>query len=366
MRTLKLSRCDLSHLDLYDEPLDPISFLRKIVNMNKIKFNILDEIIPPYMKNTTINICINLNTILNYLYTEKNIAAYNALNTVVSNTAISVELVNLFIHYREFFFKRRNCSTRIFVYYFNKEVSKSFDGYFKDELETISEDNPKSAVMNQLINLNLKLVNEILYYIDDMYFIKSDGIEPSLIPYYILKKLNNKSDKTYNLVLSRDKFDRQMLLLERTCLLNLNGKKTKLLKYRDIYDNIHKRNVHPLFYPILLSFNGLNNRNIDRIEKFSFKKVAKQIETLNELGLDVKPNIRKICRLIECDNYDKVLDNYYTCDLERMYNNISNLEKQIITGNLINRHDNQSLMALNNSVIYMNNNIKLVEAFMGV
>lgn len=341
--------------------------IEPILNYQKVSYEKLKELINvELIKDKIINIYVNMNSVINYFYAPATIDAMNSLRKL-ENVLFVPEFINLLAHYRHYFYSRFGCSTRFFIYYMNKEVVGK-DDYCTDMLDRMSIDNIKTGMMNDILISNMNMIETMCKYLQNIYFIKSDGIEPSLIPYHIIKKLSKRENEC-NIVMTHDYYDYQLLNLEKTIILSAAGNRSKVYTRDNIYykkmKNIkYEMNnaLSPELFTLIMSLTGYNKRNIDKLDKYGFSKCIKTIDNLLENNLmnnRYNSSIQELAILFNVD-YDKLLDNFNKCDLKLNHKLMNSIDENIITRNLINLQDNDTIMYINSNY-FPYNNIKLVE-----
>lgn len=339
--------------------------IEPIINFQKIRYEKLNELLSGknIKHRKRFNIFINMETILDYFYREDIISGMNSLKSK-ENIILVAEFMNLISHYRHYFWSRYGSKTRFFMYHLNKKVTKSKEGYMSDRLNRYSNDNIHTGMMNDIFKSNINMIENICMYIPKVYFIKSNGLEPSLIPYYIIDKYSKDND--YNIVISRDYYDYQITDFNNTYMLTAAGGRSKIYDNNDAIDKKvdgAKRDYGLISWhiPFILALTGDKKRNIERVDKITPKKACKLIskcDKFNFTGLQYELN-----KLVD----DKELFNYnlsLTC-LDYQNKNINRIDEELICKNLIDMYDTNTLVDLN-SIYFTNNNIHLEELFEGV
>ena len=352
--------------------------IEPIINFHKVKYDKLIELIRSSdMEGSKVNVFINLNSILNKFYREDVISGVISLK-YIENIVLTAEIINLVAHYRHFFWSRFKVPSKFYFYYCNKvpkNGKKNLDDYMELFKEKQNENNAKYGEITSIINNNLKLVDSISTYVQGTYFIKSNGLEPGVISYYIIKKFSD--DDTCNLILTSDKLDYQLANLKNTFILKANGKNSKLISKKEIFDYKFKdikyrpkKNIHPSFYPLVLSFCGCKSRELTSIKGYGFVKTMKLLDKL--ISSDKLDN--KVPKTIEYSILEDVLEDDIFSLLNNRYKSISyryqylllnDIDKMNIESKLKDKYDNMAIMGINTDY-FPNNNIQLVELCEGV
>lgn len=359
---------------MYEE----MEVIEPIINYHKIKYDKLIELIRNSdMEGSKVNVFINLNSILNKFYREDIMSGILSLK-YRENIVLTAEIINLVAHYRHFFWSRFKVPSKFYFYYCNKVPKygkKNLDGYMSLFKERINEDNAKFGELTSIINNNLKLVNSLSTYVQGAYFITSDGLEQGTIPYYIIKKY--AKDDICNLILTSDKLDYQLANLKNTFILKANGKNSKLISKKEIFDYKYKtvkyrpkKKIHPSFYPLVLSFCGCKSRELTATKGHGFVSTMKLLDKL--ISSDKLEN--KAPKTLEYsaieDNLDRDLfeiinTRYKTLSYKYQYLLLNDIQKMNIENKLKDKYDNIAIMGINVEY-FPNNNIQLVELCEGV
>lgn len=341
--------------------------IEPIINYQKVKYEKLKEIIPSEtVINKTVNIYINMNSILEYFYTNKMVDAMNSL-IKLDNIVFTAEFINLMAHYRHYFFSRHRSKTRFFIYYLNKPVSYD-NKYMESMIKTRGSEKIRTGLMSEILDINLKLIDNICTYLPNIYFISSEGMDHSSIPYYLIKKLSKREDET-NIVMTHDYYDYQLLNLPRTMILSASGDRSKMYTLKNIYDKklsglkYNKVNdISPELFSLIMSLTGHKDRDINKIDNYGFSKAIKKIDELLSNGLIKNGYNFNLTYLSKVMNVSEngLTHNFSLCDLRTKNNILKSTDEILITRKLINLRDNNAIMDIN-SRYFKFNNIHLIE-----
>jgi hypothetical protein len=348
--------------------MDNFTVVEPIINFQKVRYDKLKEIIEPgLIKDKTINIYINFNSILEYFYAPRVVEAMNSLESKDHLIFVS-EFINLMAHYRHYFYSRHKCSTRFFVYFLNKEPYGD-KHYMQSMLHMRSHNHIKTGTMNEVLDININMIDTICKYLSNIYFIKSEGLDHSTIPYYILSKLS-KRENEFNIIMTHDYFDYQLLNFPRTVVLSASGDRSKIYKRENIYDKKLKglkyelRNqLSPELFTLIMTFMGNKERDIEKIGNYGFAKIIKKLDEFIDSGLiknGYNFNLDYLSKLFGIVDTRILERNFGFCDLRIRNKIISEAKENIIKSKLINLRDNNTIMELN-SKYFQFNNIQLIE-----
>lgn len=349
-----------------------LKVVEPIMNYQKVNYQKMRELIDDsFIKGNEINMYINMNSILEYFYTPSNIDAMNSLSKF-ENILIVPEFINIMAHYRHYFFSRFGVKTRFFVYYLNKPVKYRDENYCKKLLEKQDTTLVRTGLMNDIIKTNISMINTICRYLKDIYFIESNGIDHSLIPYFIMKRLNKK-EKQRHIVMTHDYFDYQLLNIKNSIILSAAGSKSRIYTKEQIYDKklsklkyVMMNDMSPKLFSLILSLSGDKGRDIVKLN-YGFGKAIKKIDQLLDSGLilnDYNYDMENLSELFDVDK-DSLYDNMKICDLRLNYRTMDERYKELIKSKLINLQANNIIMYYNQKY-FKYNNIQLIELEEGV
>lgn len=345
-----------------------LEVLAPLINFYKVKYDILEDLIKSSnAKGNNMNIYINLESIFNGFYDESNEAVLNSL-TVKQYMLLVPHLINLAAHYRHFFWSRFRAKTKIYFYYCNK-VPKWQKNKLEDYYNILKDRKDKYITINDMIKNVLKAFDKIIPYITDVFYIPSNGLDPSVIPYYLIKN----SDEDYcNLIITKDKFEYQLCNLDNTFILSPRGKNTKFISKEDIFDHKLKnmkykpKHLDSSLYSLIITLVGYKDRNIPKI--LTFGKVIKKIDILYDNNyIENKNSLITLIKdeLLDVDLYDKFDINYKISDIKNSYKLLTEKDIYNINKYLVNKYHNESIMVLNGTY-FADCNIQLVELAEGI
>ena len=351
---------------------------RSILNSKKIKYNILKELVQPYLNDVDeISCFLSLNSVLKTFYSLKPDQVAESLDVSPQN-ALSSEIINIIAHYRHFFWSRYGISSNYYIYYSDEMcnycTSINID-YKKDYYEKRMgmSDVKEYITINGVIEQNLGLIEILTEYLPNIYFINTKSFEPSALPQLIIDK-NKPKKNCHNFILTNDQIDYQLCNNPFTTVISLNSDHSKVISTNNLISNFIKKSktisvssnkLDSNFFVPILSISGYKKYNINGLKGYGTVKVVKE---LNKLLLEDKiSNIKysSMDELIPLFKYAKTLnDNFKILSLKNISNNISNLEFINIKKQFTNKSDNLSLMDIN-AKYYESNPLMLIELMEG-
>lgn len=337
-------------------------------NLLKIKyvdfdesFNQIDLITP----RDSVNVFINLETVLNYITGVKDIDK-KLLTEKDYEDVMVVDILNLAAHYKKFFTGNR-LDTKVFLYmtdltsndFKEYKYNEDYRSYYLNKFNT----NPKFTILaDSIINKIVPESSMISEFLPNVYFINAKNIESSLVPYIVSKKYPNRK----NVIITGDVYDTQYIFipnfvthfirkspLRSSITWTLYDYIKEIIK-RDIDNNEFNLLKNISMYLSMLSVIGDKNRSIDSIRSVGALTVIKQLLTgisKNIINYDTK-SIDIIKEVFPINVQDELANNYYQFDIKDKYDNL--LENDIfnIESQIVDRYDKDSLIKLNNTKYY--------------
>lgn len=256
-------------------------------NSRKIKFEEMYTLFGPINKSRTIrtvNVFINLDDVLHKMHNptlSKSFAISNS-HTLVCLTS---NIINLAAHYREFMM-RQGWKPKVYLFYtsfihgpFRNSVYRET---YRDHFMNINSNlNQNYAGMNAAIPNAINLVRSICQYIEGVYCIDSEFLEPSIIPLMISKM----EIADLNIVVTRDQYDYQYAAIDDWAVLYANSmdQKARLIQAQNIWKVLGEQekvkeekwslNYPASLYSFGLAIIGNRYRGIPRIRRCGWKTV---------------------------------------------------------------------------------------------
>lgn len=355
------------------------NIIESIIHSKLVRYEVLNKMIKKYdLEGNKISIYINIDDILKKFY--KNDAVLASMKALYDNDILFLtpELINIIAHYRNYFWTRWQVPSTFYFYYCDKKPKlqcKINKKYMKNIFKNREKDNIKLSGITETIDANLKLVDLLSTYVKHAYFIKSNGLEPSVIPYYLIKK--NKDKDVLHMIITDDKLEYQLTNLNNTYILRTRGKNSYLINKNNIYDHLFKNvkyrpknKISSELYPLIMALSGYKNRSIENIKGLTFVKFIKIIdkyiskgyiknEYMNFIDKDVFSND------LDDDQIELLTNNYYCTNFKYAYKLLEDFDKERINQCLVDKYDNMSIMNINNKYFPLNN-IKLIELCRGI
>ena len=344
--------------------------LDAIFNMSKVKFAKLDVLFDDVEIReiiSSLNIFINIESIYHKFhnkYVEEQILVMkkpelkDMVVNVIGNT------INLAAHYR-LYFRKNKIKTNI-VFYMN-EFSKysqqnnamHVDGYREKYVHNYTK-NSSYENINMVMKTALNGIDKIVEYIEGVYFITSDRIESSLIPYLMSKE--KMTDGQLDIIVTTDPYDLQyanknfVVIYPRGDESRIISEKNLFDVFRDSGDLSIDKPLPTYLYPFILAVIGDKRRGINKVKGVGLNTIYRTLLKLyDKLGLDEDEYLRfeQLAVAIKEDpenpsgNRERVINNYMAIDLDRQLAMVSPSQTKHVSGQLKDHYDDISLKTIN-------------------
>lgn len=337
-----------------------------IFNMHKIKFTTLDnlKVIKEGTKN--VNVYINLENVLkvlcnspfnNYLVAQKNIKE--------KKIQLMCNIVNLAAHYK-LYFTKYNIDCRVVMYMNNPTdclfKNSKYIKHYREYSRYKTWGNPIYSKVIKTINEIEEFLTTVITYMDDIYLVTDDSIESSVIPYILNKELFPTMENTQNLIVSNSKYEYQYVSKGFT-ILEPKGEDSLYITedtLMDIYkskSNVKCNETAPIeFIAFIISIIGDRYRSIDKMTGVGLSSVLKLINmALNKLLITKETtSVELLSNIVKEDYRETFIENFKCVDLDSQYNDLSEFDKEMITKQIIDRYDLNTLESINEKFFKMN------------
>lgn len=353
-------------------------YIDPLFNLFKVKFIILDNLFKKLTfkdedkvgKIETVNIFINLESILMSIhreYVENELLVMDKEKLKTAYVSIISNIINVAAHYRAFF-KKHKVFTNIVYYYNDFMVSSrrynncSFIGDYR-EYYIHKFESSKYETLNSLIREGVNFSSQIIDYLQKIYFVSSERLESSCIPYYFIRE--NIFPSNMNIIVSKDLYDLQYVNKKCLVIYPYKDNSEVITKYNVIdflkakYKCDNEYDISPLLITFILSVLGDKKRNLPSTPGIGFKKLYKSIVKLYDQGFidDNDPTTLRIVHiadfikegssLLHNDNKELILRNYQCIDIDRQINIAHKISLDSLKDNLVDFIDKDSLRQLN-------------------
>lgn len=345
--------------------------LDAVFNLHKVKFSKLDILFKDVDVKSAIsrvNVFINIESIFHMFHNSYMEEQINVMNNeelkdlhanIISNT------INLASHYRLFFTKNK-ISTNI-VLYMNSHskytklnnimhVKKYRSKYVYDYTENL-----EFELLNGVMESAVKAIDNIVDYIEGVYFVTSDRIESSVIPMVMIE--DGMIDGQLNIMVTRDIYDLQYVNKKFLVVYPMKEDGSRLITANNLYEVFRDKgelnndyNIPSYLYSFILSVIGDKRRSIVKVKGMGFSSIYKNLSKLFkalDIGSEEYISFEQLVLSIKedpknpSDNRERVVNNYMAIDIDRQTAMVSSAQKTSLQTQIVDRYDATALRSIN-------------------
>lgn len=334
----------------------------KYFNSHKVKYFTLDKLIQPIKRSypiKTVNLFINLDDLYHRYHVPFNNEVLLTSGSGMERSMIA-NILNLCAHYREFFV-REGWNTTVYVYYtslytgeFRNELY--IENYRKHYFDIVAPSNQDFYAINSCFHSCLDLMTILFQYINGVYLVNSNQIEPSVMPYYIQSKIHPAD---WNFILTRDSYDYQYIAYPKWSILYAHSQNVTLITRESVWRSVIDLekldpppaiiNFPPEFYQIALYVIGNKYRNIPKLRKVSWRSIFGVLQQLQEETLGMSPaqcDAFMVPILGGKDTAQKFHNNIAVTNVKYQADLISQIDEAKLLNSFIDIDDTQNLNEL--------------------
>lgn len=319
-----------------------------IFNMYKIRYTDLSKLLYGY-PGGSVQLFINLEPVLRRLY-RSDIESYLKANRQKRVYEFVSNVLNLAAHYRKFL-SNQGRSTEIVLYmpdnkngYVNGMLIKGYRHENDARLFDIK------TVYGRFLQDTAELISTIITYIEGVHLVRSNTIEPSLIPMVISNSMPNK------IIVTTDRYDYQYAHHGYTILRPRKNSESYCITKANVIDTMKAEDkilsdetMSSSFIPLALSFMGDHVRGIPKVKGIGLYRIMKLVEKGIAEGLITEntTNLSLMENLLVDDIKEHVRNNFMVIDLQTQMFNVSKSTAMVLRDQMEDKFDNVSLKKLN-------------------
>lgn len=287
-----------------------------IFNMYKVKYADMSKLLDGY-PNGSIQIFINLEPVLRRLY-RADIESYLKANSKLRTYEFVSNVLNLAAHYRKYF-SSQGRDTEVVMYmpdWKNSYTNSLLIKGYRDNTDTMLFN--ETTVYGKFLKESIDLLDTIVMYIEGVYLIKTNVIEPSLIP--LLTKNHYKNQ----LLITTDRYEYQYVNKGYTILRPRKGSQSYVITQHNAIEVMKEEDkilssetMSPGFIPFALSFMGDTVRGIPKVKGVGLYRIMKLIEKAINEGIITEntTNLTLLENLVIDDIKEQVINSFTCTDL---------------------------------------------------
>lgn len=332
-------------------------------NGYKMRYHLLDYYMKPIFNSQKVNsvsIYINLDNVFHNLHrpltnNEFQVSGLNASKQLISN------VFNLIAHYKQWGI-RNKLHTKVICTF------TSAKGNFKNDI-FVPQYRKKFITYNNPLNTNFYYINEairnaysflrvISNYIQDVYVIDTNYIEPSVAPLYLSK---HKFISDWNIMISRDYYDLQYAFRDKWSYISPKSDNSTYISKDNLWDYLKEKEritmethkYDPSLFTLLLAVSGDKWRNIERIKKCGWKTLFKYLEKIYDMSSEKEISSTSLRLLLFDELKSKTVTaevinkNILATSIEIQEENLGEIDKTYIDDQIKDMPDYDTLCELN-------------------
>lgn len=302
------------------------------------------------------DIFINLDRILYITLQRRLLIPSETMNPIKDNVAygLASSLMNVLLHYRNFF-NYQDVDSRIIFYYTDSNSIKSL---YESKIYNAFYDH--IALLHPSLLLyrkqTIEIMTNVIPFIKNCHLIKSRDIESTVIPYLWEDGKRNK------VIITNDPIEKQLCYSKNILpiIITLGRHRSYHIKIDDLEDDekeCYKKNFY--FYLLSLLCNGSNQHNLDPIHK----RICNPLKIIND-GLsnhritESITSMRSILGLIDDKELeDKLYDRYKLLSVDYKSKLVTDTEKLHWKSLCNNLYDPKGLEGVNRN--YFNHTLRI-------
>lgn len=261
-------------------------------NESKIRYDVFDSLISPYLKDARyaneINVIVDLREIFSKMFRIE--SDIENMDTRLVSQMIAGNIISIIGHYRWFFSNKTERLSRgedpkytnFFILYSERvpeifrKVNPEYASHFEEKYV-----NADSKIAGY-IKMAVELAKSVIEYIPHATYVDCSDFD---VPCYLAQIANTTSPNVLNLVLSNNKL-LGSFINNHTIMANIKGKNSSILTMTNIVKEVTggKYDFSNQLLPVLLSMTGYERYNIDGIRGIGAIKAGKIISKALENG----------------------------------------------------------------------------------
>ncbi len=319
-----------------------------LFNMYKIRYVEMNKLLDGMGKGSA-QIFINLEPILRRLY-KADAESYLKVNYKKRMYEFVSNILNLAAHYRKFF-SSQGRDTEVVIYlpdwarsYTNAMVVKGYRDNNDDKIFN------ETTVFGRFVKDCIELTTTIVEYIEGVYILRTNVIEPSLVPELV------RNNMTHKILITTDRYEYQyanrgFIILrpkksgQSYVMTNVNI--VGVMKTEDKI--VSDEHMPPSFIPLALSFMGDTTRSIPKVKGVGLYKIIKMVNDGIKGGFitESTDNIRMMDEILVDDLKETIHNNYTVTDINSQLRAVPTSVVVKLRQSMTDRFDNVSLKKLN-------------------
>ena len=333
-------------------------------NAYKVKYDILDEHLKKIQRAQyvrSMDIFISLDDVIHNMHRplvnkETQLCGINAVKQCVTN------IINLVAHYKMWATKRR-IQCRIFgiftttLHHFKNAI---YLPNYRDYFAVISDRNSAQFFFVNDATLNaLPIIKNIGDYVEDVFFVDSRYLEPSIIPLFLRQA--GVANYEWAMVISRDHYDLQYAYRDKWIFVSPKGDNTRIVDRAHLWTYLAVREhikeipekaafFHHNLFPMALALTGNKYRTIPRLQRIGWATVFSYLNTITDQETEsLQILTRRLMEILEKKGVEPALlnRNLACINIEEQVSVMNDIDRASIMDQLKYVSDHDALTTMN-------------------
>lgn len=362
------------------------SIVKYLIGTNQIKYVVLDELFKPIKKTIKQDRVVwhfDIWNVLHRFYEDRNSHLFTSIEEEIVVRNIVVGILNMIGHYRKYTSVKLQKES-VFLLYFNfvpPEYHKRIDPEYKRKniFSKFDENHKDYNIINRLVLKSLKMLQNLVMYVENVYWIYNIGIDtPTAIGYAIHTKVYRND---FHIMFMRDELTIQLLTDNVIQLYQKKNDASYIITKDNFYEKMFKKpfnkadmeGVTPNSVRFLFAVNGCSDAGYKEIrlgtDPSVFKKLA---EAYQEKSIDDNSSMQTVLDVLSKNKgYKKIIEAEGNTELFiqrfKFYN--IRLSARSISETLVKHmyhahfdlYDQEALEALNELLVALDENNDIVK-----
>lgn len=337
-------------------------FVEPIFNMNKIKFDKLDELSVIRTGTKHVNLFISLECVLKTLIngrTENQLRASGYDGKQLELDLIS-GIINLGQHYRLYCAKNR-VSSKIILYWNYPMASyrnRTYIPKYRDEYNRKMFRSDTCPFLVETLQNAHELLKTTVDYVNEVYLVDGGVTESSLVPYVLMKEKLPHDEQTQNIIVSRFGYDFQYIGSGDTVVRPARDN-SDIITMENLVDHLKTTGYlkNPLMVPLpqiptLLAMIGDEHREIPKLDGYGLSGAVKSINNAIQ-SLKIHSGcteVEYLAEVVEPQKYRQFQNNYRSISFEYQYSELTPVNISYIENQLVDKFDDDKLNEINETI----------------
>ena len=347
-----------------------MDFIDPIFNMHKVKFGIMDKWNFIDRGVTRVNVYINLENVFRIIMTPRTnnflqaAASVDESDDYMKKFSLSLvsNIINLGQHYR-LWVTKHNLDSRIILYW-NYPIPEEYKNkYYLPTYRTNHDDryrkgNMETATLIDCLENAYKFLQVCIQYINEVYLINPMGIEASLIPLLLQRKVyQDDGVNTMNVLVSNNAYEYSYVNYGFKIIQpSIKKKEPVLITDKNVIEVLKKKHgvstvlsAPTNFLEFINAVMGDSDRSIPKLSGVGIATILKMIDMAIDKGLitETTKETEMLLPILKKDLASIFERNYHCTNLSYQLRDIEPVEIHKIKSCIVDKYDDNTLNEMN-------------------